>query len=224
MSILPVALERGAGHVTVFLKKNEVLPPIPYELQNVYSPETWTTRVQTATQLCRRWSRPVVERIYFITALLVQFIIPSIVSSQILMRIYATNDGEIPPERFFAFRAIGMAVFIGTIILFWTPLIIWKTLGKRKLRALEAEWLTIDRATTPSGGFVPRWTITKPGVFSSTEAIRVTVPQAPVFITNFHPQATLPPYINPAPAAGFNGTNAYGYPEDEKVPFGSERV
>lgn len=56
------------------------------------------------------------------------------------------------------------------------------------------------------------------------KAIRVTVPQAPVFITNFHPQATLPPYINPAPAAGYNGTNAYGYPEDEKVPFGSERV
>lgn len=54
------------------------------------------------------------------------------------MRIYATNDGEIPPERFFAFRAIGMAVFIGTIILFWTPLIVWKTLvGRFALQSFD---------------------------------------------------------------------------------------
>jgi len=70
MSILPLAIERGVGHVTVFLKKNEGIPPLPYELQNLYTADTWTTRVQTATQACRQWSRPVLERIYFFSAVL----------------------------------------------------------------------------------------------------------------------------------------------------------
>jgi hypothetical protein len=58
----------------------------------------------------------------------IQFIVPSVISSQVLMRIYVTGDGEIPPDNIFAFRAAGMAVLIGTILLFWTPLIVWKSL------------------------------------------------------------------------------------------------
>jgi len=134
------------------------------------------------------------------------------------MRIYATgHGGEIPPDNFFTYRAVGMAVFIGTLLLVWIPLIVWKSLGKRKLKSLEAEWLTVDRATA-RGGFVPRWTITKAGIFSSTEVIRVTVPQVPIFVTSFHPQATLPAYINPAPA--YSGSNGSGYPQDEKFESG----
>jgi hypothetical protein len=53
-----------------FLKKSEGFPPLPYELQNLYSADTWTTRVQTATQVCRQWSRPVIERIYFFLVIL----------------------------------------------------------------------------------------------------------------------------------------------------------
>jgi hypothetical protein len=54
------------------------------------------------------------------------------------------------------------------------------------------------------------------------QAIRVTVPQVPIFVTSFHPQATLPPYINPAPA--YPGPNAYGYPQDEKTELEGGRV
>jgi len=218
MNVSPNTLERGVGHVTVVLTQNEGIPPIPYELQNLYSTDTWTTRIEAANQLCRDWTRPVIERVYFFVAICVQFIIPSLISGTVLSKLYSSGpNDEIPPEKFFEFRAVGMAVFIGTLILVWTPLIVWKTLGRRKVRALQTEWLTVDRATA-RGGFVPRWIITKPGIFSSTQSVRVTVPQVPVIVTSFHPQAPLPPYINPP---GYEG---YGYAQDEKVAFGAERV
>ena len=50
-----------------------------------------------------------------------------IISNLVLTSIYATGqDGRIPPERFFQFRAVGMGIFLGTFLLLWTPLIVWK--------------------------------------------------------------------------------------------------
>ncbi|KAG8802552.1 hypothetical protein FRC17_006387, partial [Serendipita sp. 399] len=163
-----------------------------------------------------------------------QFALPSMITNLILVQAYRDRDrnGEIPPDKIFEFRAIAMAVFFGMFILFWTPLIAWKLIGKRRIRALENEWLVLDRATHV-GGYVPRWTITKPGIFSSTtvsilggaqqqaltvtyhQAIRVSLPTAPVYITSFHPNAPLPPYVNP-PGSG-PAQYGYTYPPDEKT-------
>ena len=52
------------------LLHEDPLPPLPYELQNVYSTEMWTSRIQTATQACRKWARPTAERLYFFFAFL----------------------------------------------------------------------------------------------------------------------------------------------------------
>lgn len=213
MNVVPLA-ERGEGSVTVDLgkKRSDPLPAIPYELQNVYSPEVWQSRVQAATQVCRDWSHPVMERLYFLAILIIQFVIPSIITNVVFSHIFAGDDGQIPPSKFFEFRAISMGLFLGVFILFWTPLIIWKYLGKRKVRSLQREWFALDRATSQNG-FVSQWTITKPGLFSSTRVIRISVPSNTVLMTAFHPNAPLPPYINPAPG--------YGYPEDEKAGFQS---
>jgi len=219
---VPILAQRGSGNVTLSLRRNDVAPPIPYELQNVYSSETWSSRVQAATTVAKRWSRPLTERIYFFCALITQFAVPMIISNLVLTSIYATGqDGRIPPERFFQFRAVGMGIFLGVFLLLWTPLIAWKVLGNRRLRALEREWLGIDRATS-RGGFIPKWRLGKPGIFSSATTIHVTVPNVAVVLTNFHPNAPLPPYINPA------ATQAppydYGYSIDEKTAFGPGRV
>jgi len=217
MNVVPF-VERGEGSVTVDLgkKRNDPLPPIPYELQNVYTPEVWQSRVQAATKVCQDWSHPVLERLYFLAILIIQFVIPSVISNAVFSQLFAGDDGQIPPGKFFEFRAISMGLFVGTFILFWTPLIVWKFLGKRKVRGLQREWFTLDRVTSQNG-FVSRWTITKPGLFSSTRVIRISVPSNTVLMTAFHPNAPLPPYINPAPGQ----PGGYGYPEDEKAGFQS---
>lgn len=216
---VPILAQRGAGSVTISLRKKDTHPPLPYELQNVYSSEIWSSRAQAATSLAKRWSRPLTERIYFGCVLLIQFIVPMTISNLVLTSIYGTGENRrIPPEKFFEFRAVAMGIFLGIFILFWTPLITWKVMGRRKLKALENEWLGIDRATVP-GGFIPKWRLAKPGIFSSTTTIRVTVPTVAVVLSNFHPNAPLPPYINPA-APPYE----YGYPADEKAAFGPSRV
>ncbi|PVG02422.1 hypothetical protein CPB86DRAFT_804701 [Serendipita vermifera] len=215
MSFIPISTERGYGKVTILLKKNEPLPPLPYELQNVYPTETWTTRVQLAAKTCKQWSRPIMERIYFFCVIAILFIVPWVITSVVLMRIYGTGrDGRVPPEKFFEYRAAGMGIFIGVFLLFWGPLIFWKILGRRRLRALERQWLELDRATG-GGGFLPRWKLSKPGIFSSNAAIQVTLPSVPVVISVFHPNAPLPPYINPAPSD--HQTYGYGYSNEEKT-------
>ncbi|CAG7854876.1 SubName: Full=Uncharacterized protein {ECO:0000313/EMBL:CCA77732.1} [Serendipita indica DSM 11827] len=214
MSYIPFGLQRDQGNMTVLLHNDEPLPPLPYELQNVYSAEIWVSRIQTATQACRKWARPTLERIYFFSAFLIQFVLPSVISNLILFHAFKGQDDRIPRERFFAFRAAGFGIFIGIFFLFWAPLIAWKIIGKRAIRKLENEWLVLDKATL-GNGFIPRWTITKPGIFSSRAAVRVTLPPAPAYLTAFHPNAPLPPYVNAAPMDG--AQYGYTYPPDEKA-------
>jgi len=212
--------QRGSGNVTVILRKNDPAPPIPYELQNVYSSDVWASRVQAATSVAQQWSRKLTERIYFVSVLLIQFLVPSLISNLVLVNIYGDGkDHQIPPEKFFQYRAVGMGIFLGIFILSWTPLIVWKIIGKRKLRALENEWLALDRATS-GGGFIPRWRLSKPGIFTSATTICITVPSVTVVLTNFHPNAPLPPYINPASTQ--TAPYDYGYSTDEKTSMGME--
>lgn len=58
----------------------------------------------------------------------IQFVVPSIVTNVVFSRMFANEEGRIPPGKFFEFRAVSMGLFIGIFILFWTPLIIWKIL------------------------------------------------------------------------------------------------
>jgi len=219
MSILPIAIQRGLGNITVNLKKKEALPPLPYELNGIVPHDVWTSRVEIANRLCQVWSRLWTERIYFFCVFFLQWIIPSIVSNVLLLKLYSDDTtGKILPDKYFQYRAITIGIFLGLGILLWTPLIVWKVMGRRKIRTLVREWASVDTATS-QGGFVPKWTITKPGIFSSSATIRVTLPRVPVIISSFHPDAALPAYINP-PGYGYSNVTA----TDEKSGFQTVRV
>jgi len=229
MSLLPLSIARGQGSVTVYLRKREAEPHLPYELNGVITPDVWSARVAQANRICKTWSRPWLERIYFICIILLQFTAPFLIARFALTNYNAFDtEGNFYPDKYFQYRAITMGVFLGIGILVWVPLIIWKTLGKRKVTQMTREWRVLDEATT-QGGFIPRWTVSRPGIFSSSTAIKVTIPQIPIYISSFHPAAPLPPYINPpgygygfAPPAG--PPQGYTYPVDEKHGMENVRV
>jgi hypothetical protein len=57
----------------------------------------------------------------------IQFIVPSLISNLVLANIYGDGrDRQIPPDKSFQYRAVGMGIFLGTFVLFWTPLVVWK--------------------------------------------------------------------------------------------------
>ena len=105
----------------------------------------------------------------------------------------AMYENQLPhtAEHFYRARAVSLAVFIGTFILFWAPMLIWKALvrifplnlivglwltlysvvahqGKRRLRKLTEGWEKVDRASKPPSAFVPVWKAKLPTVFKST--------------------------------------------------------
>ena len=68
------------------------------------------------------------------------------------------------------------------------------------MRALLASYAKADAARPSPSGFVPKWNLTIPGVFSSYTILTITTPAA-VPITSFHPDAYLPVYISKAEEA-----------------------
>lgn len=220
MSYLPFSIQRGVGNVIVYLRKKEAPPPLPYELQGVVSQDLWASRVDAASQLCNKWAKPIWERIYFFFALFVQFVVPMAITRFVLVKMIPKDEEDedrFDSDRYIQYRAISFGLYVGMGMLLWTPLIAWKLIGARKVSLMVREWRTLDQATS-QGQYLPKWTIRKPGIFTSNASVTVSLPPMPTVISNFHPDASLPPYINPAP-----GQPGYGV-SDEKAGFQTIRV
>lgn len=72
--------------------------------------------------------------------------------------------------------------------------------GKRRVGTLLASYAALDAANPSASGFIPKWSMNTPGVFSSHTILTITTPpDAP--ITSFHPDAYLPTYISKAEEA-----------------------
>jgi len=203
-----LVVQRGSGKIIVYLRKDNPPPGLPYELQGTMSQDTWASRVDAVWRSCERYSYPIIERFWFAVALITMFAVPIVVSNVIWRNLYFSDT---PHHDWYNIRWIGFGIFVGTVILFWTPLLLWKWFGKRQIQKLLQEWENLDRVARPNT-FVPHWQVSTPGIFTSQATLRITTPPAPV-MTSFHPNAPLPPYIAPAfyPQGAPYPQQPYGY-------------
>jgi len=231
---MPAQAQRGAdGSITLYVSKTQELPPLPYELSGLIAHETWDQRTQTIRAMCARFSKLLLERIWFITAMISTLALPFPLYRLVFN---ATFNPDRADETFFEARAAAFGVFMGVLIFFWAPLAFWKWLGASRMRAQIRQWDAYDRANA-SGRFVPEWKVEMPGIFSPNGRVTITTPPS-VPPTNFHPGAYLPAYINAPPymqnapagqfgqgpmpgTVAFNGGGpGYGYAgADEKSGF-----
>jgi len=175
------------------------------------------------SRLSARFSAPLIERIYFMVAIIATIAVPMVVANLILSHMVAKAE-ETDKLTAFAVEArfIGLGFFVGCILLFWAPLASWKLLGYLRMRRMVKNWETMDVSRAGTGRFVPKWEVHTPGVFDARTLVVLTVPpnSQPSL---FHPDAYLPPYINP-PNYHPGGYTAPSVPLDEKKEFEEVKV
>ncbi|KAL5523494.1 hypothetical protein ACEPAG_7667 [Sanghuangporus baumii] len=200
---------RTQDKVVVYVSPRQPVPDmVPYELHEHVFPDDWHSRVLAIRDLAFRYYHPMIERLWLIIASLAVIIIP-IALYQVIFNALYENQLPHTAEHFYRARAVSFAVFIGTFVVFWAPMLIWKALGKRRLRKLTQGWEKVDRAAKPPSAFVPVWKANMPTIFKSTCIVTITTPLN-ARPTLFHPNAYLPSYINPPVDAGADA--AYYYP------------
>jgi hypothetical protein len=104
------------------------------------------------------------------------------------------NEGDFEKKLWEA-RGISFGIFFGMMLIFWVPMFIWKSIGRKNMSMLLSGFEKQDRSMHPTGTFVPLWKVQAPGVFNSSTILTITLPAA-VAPTNFHPAAYLPSFIN----------------------------
>jgi len=204
----PQVAQREDGRVSLYLNRKYPAPPVPFELQGHISPDDWAIRIPALTNLASKYYKPVFERVWLIIAVIVTLIIPLATYQPIFDALYG-NETNTSASKGIGARLIGMAIFVAALALFWAPIFIWKQIGTRRVQALIARYSAADAARSPVTGFVPKWRINTPGVFTTQTILTITTP--PVAPTSsFHPDAYLPAYIGKAEEA--QGAYFYPYP------------
>jgi len=204
MSNYPGVAQRGNGHVCLHLSAKLPPPPIPFELQGLIAADDWAIRVPALTKLACKYYKPLFERIWIITSLLITLIIPLAAYSSIDQAIFGKDESE--GSKAFVGRLVAVLVFFVVFAAFWMPIYIWKRIGTRRIRNLLAEYADVDQKQANPPSFIPQWSMTTPGCINMDIKLNITTPPvAPV--TLFHPDAYLPSFIGQAPTQG-----AYFYP------------
>jgi len=202
-----IVAQRQDGQVTLYLSKKYPSPPVPFELQGHISPDDWSIRVPALTKLAARYYKPIFERVWLCVAIVITLILPLALYTPIFHAIYGNDEAR--SSKSIVARMIGLVIFLAALLLFWTPVFIWKSIGNRRVRSLLASYSAADAARSPMSGFVPKWKVTTPGVFATHTILTITTPPT-VPITSFHPDAYLPAYIGKAEEA--QGAYFYPYP------------
>jgi len=203
----PPVAQRENGQVTLYLSTKFAPPPVPFELQGHISSDDWAVRVPALTKLSARYYKPIFERIWLACAIIITLIIPLALYGLIFHGIYGRD--EVEGSKSLLARLLGLLIFLAALAVFWTPIYIWKQIGKRRVRALLASYAAADAARSTLSGFIPKWTINTPGIFSTRIILTITTPPAAP-ITSFHPDAYIPAYIGKAEEA--QGAYFYPYP------------
>jgi len=189
---------RTSNDIILYLSPKQPTPSsVPFELQSYISPEVWAERVPAIAKTAGRYSKPIFERVWFILGFLACVFVPATLYNIAVSRAEHQFGGffSIPNQFFFDLRLITTGIFVGTALLFFMPMYIWKQIGKRRVNTMLRNWAGADRMNLGINAALPVWRVVTPGVFFDRITLSISLPQekAP---SNFHPNAYLPSFIN----------------------------
>jgi len=210
---------REDGFISVQLLRGfPTLPPVPLELQRFISPQEWERRLDAINKLAHRYSKSLIERIWIFMGFLLTLVTPIVVYRLLADQLTNQSDDETDLLRQFAqLKLITLGIFVGILVIVWLPLILWKCLGRYRMRKLLNEWGKIDILAKNKGLFVPLWSVDLPSSLAQAITVRISIPPR-MNPSTFHPEAYLPPYIASANnLPGYTGYNQGVAFQDVKI-------
>jgi len=204
---VPVIYKRAPGQVVYHLDQTSPVPTLPYELHEHVSAAAWASRIPQLIRLSKRYYKPAFEIIFFISLFISTITVPAAVRDIVLPSLEKKMKRR---EAHHQSNFVAFAIFIGVVLLFAVPYVSWKWIGQKRATALVKRWQAEDARSRPPGAFVPVWTVSLYGNFSSSVRLAITTPDAAV-PSYFHPAAYMPSWINgpvdPGAGNGFPAAN-----------------
>lgn len=201
------APRRNASDIVLYLDSRQPIPPVPFELQDQITPAVWSIRLDTLVKISQRYSKLWFERLWIITGFLSSLILPAVLYNVIYKHMNVINsDGDVDFARLAESRMITFALFLGVLVFFFTPLAVWKFIGRKRVNRLTAQWTKADRMNYGQNAS-STWKVKTPTVFRDSTILSISLP-ANMKPTSFHPNAYLPSYIN----APTDADASYYYP------------
>jgi len=152
------------GAFIVYTPTSE-LPSLPLELAGFISQDTWHSRIDTLSLICKRSSRPFWEILWSILAfslpLILFFLLSKAYSNQTAIKFTDLQAA-----------AVSLAGLTVISITFWAPLFARKYLYARKARLLIANWDRNHVHIKPP----LEWKVQLPGICQSRGVIKVYFP------------------------------------------------
>jgi len=198
------------SEVVVELSPSQSPPLLPYELQGAVPNGVWESRLRAINRRAARNSKPVLERTWLLLGLIASVAVP--ITTYILVLNELKKKHEHDEKDDFAYystaRLAAIGATLGTWLVFFLPLFLWKYTGSNRIDAMLAGWNEDDKKMARNSGSVPFWSATT-GLFSSGVTLTITLPSAPP--SSFSPDAYLPPYIAPPAEVPSYTANKMGY-------------
>lgn len=210
---------REDGFVAVYISPGSTtFPPVPIELNSFFKKDEWDRRLNAISQLSRRYSKPLFERIWIFLGFIIMLATPIVVYRVLADKfLQTTNNFRLTDEevhRLNELRLISFGIFVAVLFVIWAPFLLWKGIGNYRMRVLIKEWSKIDALAKNKGLYIPIWTVSLPSGYSNSTTVRVSIPPRSN-PTVFHPEAYLPPYIAPPQYlpgyTGYNQAPVYGF-------------
>jgi len=191
------AATRNANKIVLYLSSARPAPvSVPIELREEITPDVWAGRLAQITQTASRYYKPIFERVYAVVAILSIIIVPMVLFKVILSAMHFGNDSDPTVANVYEARAISFALFVGMVIFFLVPIVVWKYIGQREVNALLKKW---EKADQTGRGSVPMstWKVKTPGIVRSNIVLTIQLPPG-VAVSAFHINAYLPSsLVNP---------------------------
>ncbi|KAK7692754.1 hypothetical protein QCA50_004387 [Cerrena zonata] len=195
-------------------------PPtdVPWELRSYYTKEVWEKRLPAITRKASRYYKRHFSTLWLCLLIACSIAVPIgmfYVALDHLPKSQEEKDFEEKEKDHFFFywhggfdrywkaRLIAFASWVIVMVLFYTPMLMWKSHGKKQVNKQLDKWEKEDRASRSGSNDVPVFKILRIGIFGSTIRLQVRLPSSYIPVSSFHPAANLPAYlINGAPDSG----------------------
>lgn len=178
-----------------YLSPQQPPPTVPFELQNQITATVWDQRISKVIQACSRYTKPWLERIWMVIALISFIAVPIALQPVVYGAVLRRNSVEgLTTESVVRAKAILFGVLVSTIVFFLVPIAAWKLMGRNHLNMMTKKWTDADRRHFGRDA-APSWRVKSPGIFRTSIVLYIGLPvgAAP---SAFHPNAYLPSYVN----------------------------
>jgi len=209
----PMYSVRPSPNLPVHLSAKYLDPSMPIELNGILTVNEWKQRYHEIHKTVRFYYWSICLRLYIIFGILTSIFLPAVLMS-ILGRsiidhgddVFIDGNRFVDPGEVAKFRGICFGIFIGTILLVWTPLFLFKFIGSKRVEKILSNYNANDAARGTMQSLT--WSLRETSTFGQSAVINIKLP-CQQSTSAFDPRIYLPPHLR---------NLATDYPDEKTAP------